>query len=271
MTKPGIFAAVAIFFLSCASLAYSGSGRSFGIAEKPFLDCERAIDLYCLRLAYPMVVNLKKDPSGCEWLVMANGSLVPYWLPGAENGLATDVSRAMAQLYPLEPTRPDTPPGYAPGRKRSYELLGAIYGNDARAVRKNLCATPFLNKKIWLSAPAATAFANTVKELRDRAARNRDWLVPEGGFYWRAIAGENALSAHSYGIALDVGVKKAPYWRWNKVMPHPLQKTYPGDIVAAFEEHGFIWGGKWHEYDLMHFEYRPEIICKARLRRAQGY
>ena len=27
-----------------------------------------------------------------------------------------------------------------------------------------------------------------------------------------------------------------------------------------FERHGFIWGGKWHHYDTMHFEYRPELL-----------
>ena len=41
--------------------------------------------------------------------------------------------------------------------------------------------------------------------------------------------------------------------------------------MAAFENEGFIWGGKWHEYDLMHFEYRPEIICKARVLQGQGH
>ncbi len=89
--------------------------------------------------------------------------------------------------------------------------------------------------------------------------------MPEGGYYWRKIAGEDHLSPHSYGIALDVGVKKAPYWRWSRQMPHPLQAVYPTAIVAPLEEQGFIWGGKWHEYDLMHFEYRPELICKARM------
>ena len=46
---------------------------------------------------------------------------------------------------------------------------------------------------------------------------------------------------------------------------HPLQQSYDSEIVRAFEAEGFIWGGKWHEYDLMHFEYRPEIIAKARV------
>jgi peptidoglycan LD-endopeptidase CwlK len=32
------------------------------------------------------------------------------------------------------------------------------------------------------------------------------------------------------------------------------------EIVAIFEKHGFIWGGKWYHYDTMHFEYRPELM-----------
>ena len=44
-----------------------------------------------------------------------------------------------------------------------------------------------------------------------------------------------------------------------------LQTAYPREIVAAFEAQGFIWGGKWYHYDIMHFEYRPELLAKARL------
>jgi hypothetical protein len=44
-----------------------------------------------------------------------------------------------------------------------------------------------------------------------------------------------------------------------------LQTAYPWEIVAAFEEQGFIWGGKWYHYDTIHFEYRPELLAKARL------
>ena len=39
---------------------------------------------------------------------------------------------------------------------------------------------------------------------------------------------------------------------------------------AAFEAEGFIWGGKWSEFDLMHFEYRPELILLARLARGEN-
>jgi len=36
----------------------------------------------------------------------------------------------------------------------------------------------------------------------------------------------------------------------------------PWEIILVFEKYGFIWGGKWHHYDTMHFEYRPEFLCK---------
>jgi hypothetical protein len=44
----------------------------------------------------------------------------------------------------------------------------------------------------------------------------------------------------------------------------PVQIVYknriPLELVAIFEKHGFIWGGKWYHYDTMHFEYRPELL-----------
>ena len=30
--------------------------------------------------------------------------------------------------------------------------------------------------------------------------------------------------------------------------------------VRVFEKHWFIRGGRWHHYDTMHFEYRPELL-----------
>jgi hypothetical protein len=44
------------------------------------------------------------------------------------------------------------------------------------------------------------------------------------------------------------------------------REGYPQAIVDAFEAEGFIWGGKWHSFDFMHFEYRPELlICQPAL------
>jgi hypothetical protein len=40
----------------------------------------------------------------------------------------------------------------------------------------------------------------------------------------------------------------------------------PWQVVKAFEEEGFIWGGKWNHFDCMHFEYRPEFFPNLKKR-----
>jgi len=95
------------------------------------------------------------------------------------------------------------------------------------------------------------------------------------GYNWRPIAGTRSRSYHSYGIAIDLAPKSFrglhAYWRW--ALPHerqwyslPYEKRWmvPQAIVRAFEEQGFVWGGKWLFFDTMHFEYRPEILILAR-------
>jgi hypothetical protein len=38
----------------------------------------------------------------------------------------------------------------------------------------------------------------------------------------------------------------------------------PSAVITAFEHQGFVWGGKWLFFDMMHFEYRPEIFILSR-------
>ena len=145
-----------------------------------------------------------------------------------------------------------------------------MYGENQAAVRAGLQAARFLGQGLQLAAPAARALRDVDARLA-LAVRQTSALRPllkmDGGFTWRRIAGTSRLSPHAFGIALDISPGIATYWRWSPLRPHPLQKGYPSAIVAAFEDAGFIWGGKWHEYDLMHFEYRPELVCKARVLR----
>ena len=174
----------------------------------------------------------------------------------------------MAQPYPPEPLRPPTPAGFAPGRVRSAALLAALYGESQTDVRSRLVAVPFVQGTVVMHWRAVGPLMNVTARLQAALREDpslRPWLKSDGGFAWRRIAGETRLSAHARGIAVDISARRAPYWRWSKVRPHPLQQTYPAAIVRAFEEEGFIWGGKWHEYDIMHFEYRPELLCKARV------
>ena len=123
-----------------------------------------------------------------------------------------------------------------------------------------------------LAAPAAEAFQriDAAWKLRPADPELNSYFSPIYGYFWRAIAKTNRLSPHSFGIAVDLNPDKGPYWQWSKLRPHPLQKTFPPAIVSLFEDNGFIWGGKWEHFDLMHFEYRPELIIKAKKLRAQA-
>ena len=238
------------------------------------LDDTGRVDLYCLRRAYPQITGMTADAQG-QWLVFADGRRVLYAAApgyeasgGQESEWVVNVRVSMAEPYPLEPERPETPLGVSPGRRRSYDLLQTLYGASPKAVGSHLVQARLNGQHLHLSPAAAQAMNRADAILAPQVAqepRLKTLLKMDGGFAWRRIAGENRLSPHAFGIAFDISPGIATYWRWSKLRPHPLQKSYPASIVAAFENEGFIWGGKWHEYDLMHFEYRPEIICKARV------
>ena len=93
--------------------------------------------------------------------------------------------------------------------------------------------------------------------------QDRVWVLPLAGTYaHRQVAGSEALSAHAFAVAIDLSTEKSPYWRWRPA-PDIVQNArdhFPQAVVDAFEAERFIWGGKWHAFDFMHFEYRPEIV-----------
>lgn len=260
------------FLLLCWLLGCA-PGMGHALPSVPDAPAEDALNLYCLRLSYPAVSALERDGDGAQWLVLADGRRVLYSRGRAElqaDPWNVDVRTSMADLYPLEPERPATPSGVAPGRRRSYALLAALYGADAGEVGRGLHTALLLGQPVRMAKAAALALRK-VEPLLAEAVREepglRGLLKSDGGFLWRRVAGEQRLSPHAYGVALDLSARRAPYWRWSRLRPHPMQQSYPPAIVTAFESQGFIWGGKWHEYDLMHFEYRPELICKARILR----
>jgi hypothetical protein len=109
--------------------------------------------------------------------------------------------------------------------------------------------------------PLGRVAARLEKELPEHPEW-KAYLQDLGGtFNWRTVAGTSQLSAHSFGIAIDLNPAHGAYWRWSKFDPSDMsfRLRFPAGIVEAFEAEGFIWGGKWWAYDLMHFEYRPEF------------
>lgn len=102
-----------------------------------------------------------------------------------------------------------------------------------------------------------------------------DELAAVHGYNWRTIAGTVRRSYHSYGVAVDLMPRSYsgswPYWLWaaqggiDRWWELPMESRWqiPQPVIDAFEDQGFVWGGKWLFFDNLHFEYRPESILMA--------
>lgn len=186
---------------------------------------------------------------------------------------ASPQSMAAADYPYLQPV---TPPAknHDPGRARNTDFLKKIYGNNPVEVRKKLQKVVWLrssvNKTLWVNGEngAAAALQKISDELDKLPKEFLKYLDrPAGTFNWRKVTGTTRLSAHSFGIAIDINVDQSHYWR--NARPdasgnYKYKNSIPYEIVEIFERHGWIWGGRWYHYDTMHFEYRPEVVLNKR-------
>lgn len=183
---------------------------------------------------------------------------------------APDIKDMFVQPYPFG-VAPPPERDSDPGRARHDELFVGMYGDCRRnEVRANLVSIVWLPKK-WgktLEVTRINGVADKLTavsaELDALPARFDIYLFPPAGTYnCRPIAGTERQSPHGLGIAIDIATKHTDYWRWTKPGAdgrYAYKNRIPAEIVAIFEKHGFIWGGKWYHYDTMHFEYRPELL-----------
>jgi len=182
-----------------------------------------------------------------------------------------DIQDIFAWPYPLA-GQPVTAPVADPGRERPAAFFLKMYGNcHAGQVTANLVGVRWVDGssvRITRVNGVATALAAVVADLKALGPAYTKYLSPMGGTYnCRAIAGASLASMHSYGAAIDGNVASSDYWQWADAAAHGLgryRNRIPIQIVQAFERHGFIWGGRWADFDTMHFEYRPEIIAVAK-------
>jgi hypothetical protein len=171
--------------------------------------------------------------------------------------------------YPRGPL--ETPPAVDvdPGRFRNTAFFTKMYGDCAKGE-----VSPRLVSLTWLPSTWGKSIRITSQNGVDtqlRAVSAEIDALPEkikraaypiaGTYNCRAIADTGEPSPHGYGIAIDLNTAFSDYWYWR---PHDGAIVYrnrmPEEIVAIFEKHGFIWGGKWYHFDTMHFEYRPELL-----------
>jgi len=231
--------------------------------------------LLCLMMAYPEhIVDIKCSDDDNVYLIMKSGAKLLYddkKNKSLNEKIANpDLQDMMEQIYPLGSIDKLMDVDFDPGRVRIYPLLKEVYGANRQQVVSNLgiVKTDYLNIKFNKSNNAAKALEAVMAELLPLAESRPDikaCVLPfSGTFYYRKIAGTDRLSPHAFGIAIDLAIDKRDYWQWtSREKGEERLKSYPQEIVHIFEKNNFIWGGKWGHFDILHFEYRPEIIMMA--------
>lgn len=235
-------------------------------------------DLLCLMLGYPSFIDrIQKDSDGSVYLVIKSGKKLLYD-DKKEKTVAQkldnpDLEDMMEQIYPLGGEPKLQKEDFDPGRRRVSSFFEEVYGESQKVVQANLTGVKIGNNSYSFNAinGAAASLRNVTKVLLPLAQNQKGvdkYIFPVSGtFNYRVIAGTNRLSEHAYAIAIDLAANGggSGYWKWISINDGKRKiEGYPKQIINIFEKNNFIWGGKWRHFDIMHFEYRPELILKAK-------
>ncbi|MCQ2290195.1 MAG: M15 family metallopeptidase [Muribaculaceae bacterium] len=206
-------------------------------------------------------------------LLMADGSKIVY-----DDGRKKDYDQLLDEADPEDmfcmpydrnnwhPTFEGALP-QDPGRIRCEAFFKSMYGHSAEEVRRTLVNVPWFGQSVQITRlnGAADALRKVAEEIKGKPEL-QSYVKSSGSFYWRQVRFANRLSAHSYGMTIDIAVSKSDYWAWASKNHSetkrgiPYKNQFPHALVEIFERNGFIWGGRWYHYDTMHFEYRPELL-----------
>lgn len=261
-----------ITLLSLNLLAYNTYG--FIIEDDKYINNTKR-DLLVLMLAYKeeiKEIEISKD--NYIYLILNNNSKILYDDKKEKNRDSkvsnSDVQDTLEEIYPLE-SIDKVLEGIDPGRSRCYSLLNGLYGGNRKEVEKNLSSISTLCGNITFNKNARAGEAlkkalNEAKELANNKNKINNFIFPiSGGYNYRVIQDTGRLSPHAYAIAIDLNRNNSDYWKWvDKSKGSKRIEEYPKELVKIFEDNGFIWGGKWEHFDILHFEYRPEIILKSK-------
>ena len=259
-----------------------------------------AIVLESYRIAYPDKKMKIYEKEG-DWCIELDG-MVFAW---AEGRLLPFSKRVEAENYGKQIIYPNTgkprnPKAYTQDditelmKKGTKAALAAekpvdntftqflLQTNDRIVTEKNIRSMTFLGHRLNMHKMAVPFVEKIDSEIKDIAKTNKEVakfiadISEIGGYNWRTIDGTaGRRSYHSYGLAIDIGVKsnkKPTYWEWVRtwnskwmLIPQSSLWSPPVPVIKTFEKYGFVWGGTWDEYDTMHFEYRPELAVLAYL------
>lgn len=270
----GVFSAVLIVLVGIlAGPAASESCVARDFLEEPLpVKSVHPLWLEAIGFAYPKVQILEAQEPQIAHDGVVIAADAPTARPTLEIITTPTVGDQFATVYPLSRTLDlRLTPFHDPGRARNERFFGLLYGSTPRAVEQDLktVAAGPARFRVTQRHGVACQLAVAIGNLDLNSAEIVPFFSEVGGGYnWRRIAGTDRLSAHSYGIAIDLNPALGGYWRWTGATEGdvgPYRNKLPWELVMSMERRGFIWGGKWHHFDGMHFEYRPELILYSRL------
>lgn len=253
--------------------------------------------LRSLLVSYPDRISLVDyDSVQGDWFLEIDGTRL-YWARGRlllKKDLGTE-SQWRAYVDYLYPDKIPDPSRFteetigrlnaellAEQRRNALDFNPAFYtllygGESRRKIEASITRFDWLTARVSVHRSLVPALKRIEQRLNDEAGSNPEvarflsQISRIEGYNWREVRDSTRRSQHSWGIAVDIlpvgWGQKNIYWNWisywnEKWMLIPLDRRWmpPDAVVEIFEEEGFVWGGKWHLWDNMHFEYRPELI-----------
>ncbi|MCL2519948.1 MAG: M15 family metallopeptidase [Spirochaetaceae bacterium] len=178
---------------------------------------------------------------------------------------------------PANPAPPAAPPPPRVSRSYNSNYYNIIYGgNTAQQIQRLLVRVDFLGYNFLthpILAPVLEQIDEQIMAHPDEDEELTNFLASLtsiASYSFRPILGTTTLSYHAFAMAVDMlprNQNQPIYWAWDArhnplwyLTPVANRWQIPAIIIEAFEEHGFFWGGRWPMYDIMHFEYRPELL-----------
>ncbi|MCL2008692.1 MAG: M15 family metallopeptidase [Treponema sp.] len=205
---------------------------------------------------------------------------LPSWESGAEQRAARTRSYEESRNR-TEPRQPQVQP--RPVTRRPNYFFEALWNTSTREeASRQQGQVNFLGRRITVHS-GLVGIMQEINDIIMAESRSnpevRSWINSLGsitGWNWRNVASSGNRSFHSYGIAIDILPENlgglATYWLWTSQheplwwnIPYSGRWHPPDMVVKTFESFGFTWGGKWGNYDTMHFEYRPEAFILSNI------
>ncbi len=269
-----IIAATALCSVNACSQTQESNTISIEKADSTLSTAEIPLGVRALLASYPEFIKSYSDGS----ITLSNGEEVIYDDKKVKSSVErmdnADIEDMFTQPYDTSVWMPAQ--NYDPGRIRNEKLMKYMYGGTVQEVSKNLVKVKWFNQQLRFSKinGAADSLRAVEKELSALPASYRKYFDQSSTFNWRKVRGSDRLSAHSYGMTIDICTKYSDFWRWkNPGKEETDEITYvnriPKEIIRIFEKHGFISGARWYHYDTMHFEFRPDLIIYSGMTQKQ--